>query len=225
MSVVKSTSLRSSASNENRPTSSCAGLTQLRMCSTARCPAVICMCAAHAAADVEEDAEADRALVAGLELDDLPELAALEDLEVLAAEIVDGPPARIADHRRHRDDVDRGAEGRRLRQGDARRRRLEADRGDHHRRCAHPRKPCVTSSHGASLLQRSCQSPQVTEVRPLIGFGGRKCRAWEAAGAPKMVKGIPEHGSDYVKSFHSSSALGLESACRAGWRPSGSGNR
>ena len=43
MSVVKSTSLRSSASNENRPTSSCAGLTQLRMCSTARCPAVICV--------------------------------------------------------------------------------------------------------------------------------------------------------------------------------------
>jgi hypothetical protein len=141
--------------------------------------------APHAAADIEEDAEADGALVAGLELDDLPQPTALEDLEVLAAEIVDGAAARVANHGRYRDDVHRSAEGRRLRHRDGHRRGLDADGCGQCRRCAHPRKPCVTSSHGASLLQQSCQLPQTAAFARLIGFRPKRTSLGASPGNPK----------------------------------------
>ena len=129
---MKSTSLRSSASNENRPTSSCAGLTQLRMCSTARWPACICVGAAHAAADVEQDAQADRALVAGLELDDLTQAALLEHLEVVTAEVANRPASLVLDDGGDRDEVDGGAERRGLEAlGPALRRHADEPGGPH----------------------------------------------------------------------------------------------
>ena len=62
---------------------------------------------AHAAADVEQQRELDRAVRLGAEIENRPRLPGFGDDEVRSAQIGHEAAFAVADHRTDRDDVDR----------------------------------------------------------------------------------------------------------------------